>query len=206
MKITRINVRRKPKQSRARFTQDALMDSFVQLLLEKETAQITIREITDLAGVGLGTFYEYFSQKEDLVALTIHDYVQRNAHTLQRAAETLLVSDHDVKTYIDALIHLQIVSIAQQSHLWQKLFLLERHISNIEMYQKHYLQHVQAWCFALKQHPSHIGLDVEWFALNIHRISYGFISQSLMVGIELPDWKKLEQDIQIALSGFIQIH
>ena len=66
------------------------MDSFVQLLLEKEANTITIREITDLAGVGLGTFYEYFSQKEDLLALTIHHYVQRNALSLQQASEKAL--------------------------------------------------------------------------------------------------------------------
>nr|WP_130804904.1 TetR/AcrR family transcriptional regulator [Acinetobacter ihumii] len=179
------------------------MDSFVQLLLEKEAAQITIREITDLAGVGLGTFYEYFSQKEDLLALTIHHYVQRNALALQHSCETALKQNIPLKTYIHSLIHVQIEAIAEQSHLWQKLFLLERHISNIDMYQKHYLQHVHAWCFALKQHPRHTEINIEWLALNIHRISYGFISQSLMVNLEIPDWKKLEQDIQIALSGCI---
>ncbi|MCU4482128.1 TetR/AcrR family transcriptional regulator [Acinetobacter ursingii] len=206
MKITSIKVRRKPKQSRARFTQDALMDSFVQLLLEKEANAITIREITDLAGVGLGTFYEYFSKKEDLLALTIHHYVQRNAHALQQATETALKYNTNLKTYINTLIHLQIASIAEKSHLWQKLFLLERQISNTEIYQKHYSQHVEAWCFVLKQHPEHVLMDVEWLALNIHRISYGFISQTLMVSQhdQITDWERLEQDIQIAIYGFIQ--
>ena len=122
MKITSIKVRRKPKQSRARFTQDALMDSFVQLLLEKEANTITIREITDLAGVGLGTFYEYFSQKEDLLALTIHHYVQRNALSLQQASEKALKPSPNFNTYIQALIHLQLERIAEHGTLWKKLF------------------------------------------------------------------------------------
>ena len=206
MKITSIKVRRKPKQSRARFTQDALMDSFVQLLLEKEANTITIREITDLAGVGLGTFYEYFSQKEDLLALTIHHYVQRNALSLQQASEKAHKPSSDLNTYIQALIHLQLERIAEHGTLWKKLFLLERQISNTEIYQKHYSQHVEAWCFVLKQHPEHVLMDVEWLALNIHRISYGFISQTLMVSQhdQTTDWERLEQDIQIAIYGFIQ--
>ncbi|MBJ9984213.1 TetR/AcrR family transcriptional regulator [Acinetobacter sp. S40] len=204
MKITSIKVRRKPKQSRARFTQDALMDSFVQLLLEKEATEITIREITDLAGVGLGTFYEYFSQKEDLLALTIHHYVQRNAHSLQQAAETALKQSTDLKTYIYTLIHLQIAPIIEQSRLWQKLFLLERQISNVDIYQKHYLQHVQSWADTLKHYPDHMLIDIEWLALNIHRISYGFISQTLMISSHRPNWEQLERDIQMGISGYIQ--
>lgn len=58
----------------------------------------------------------------------------------------------------------------------------------------------------LKQHPEHVLMDVEWLALNIHRISYGFISQTLMVSQhdQTTDWECLEQDIQIAIYGFIQ--
>ena len=66
MKNPEIQVRRKPRQSRAKLTQEALQDSFVRLLHERSANKIPIREITDLAGVGLGTFYEYFSKKEDL--------------------------------------------------------------------------------------------------------------------------------------------
>ncbi|MCU4414359.1 TetR/AcrR family transcriptional regulator [Acinetobacter sp. WU_MDCI_Axc73] len=206
MKITSIKVRRKPKQSRARFTQDALIDSFVQLLLEKEANAITIREITDLAGVGLGTFYEYFSQKEDLLALTIHHHVQRNALSLKQASEKAIKSCPEFDMYIQELIHLQLEQIAEHSPLWKQLFLLERQISNTEIYQKHYSQHVQAWCFVLNQHPEHILREAERLALNIHRISYGFISQTLMVSQheQIIDWERLEQDIQMAIYGFIQ--
>ncbi len=137
MKINSIKVRRKPKQSRARFTQDALIDSFVQLLLEKEANTITIREITDLAGVGLGTFYEYFSQKEDLLALTIHHYVQRNALSLQQASEKALKPSSDLNTYIQALVHLQLERIAEHYlsgrnyFFWNDKFQIPRFIKSI---------------------------------------------------------------------------
>ena len=75
MKNPEIQARRRPRQSRAKLTQEALQESFVRLLHERHAHEITIREITDVAGVGLGTFYEYFSKKEDLVALTIHQHV-----------------------------------------------------------------------------------------------------------------------------------
>ena len=84
MALASINVRRKPRQSRARITQEALMESFVQLLHECTAHEITIREITDLAGVGLGTFYEYFSKQAAVIALVIHQHVRDNAERLKR--------------------------------------------------------------------------------------------------------------------------
>ena len=203
MKTPAIKVRRKPKQSRARFTQDALLDSFVRLLQHKEAADITIREITDLAGVGLGTFYEYFSQKDDLLALTIHHYVQQNAYFLQDTAKDALQQTPSFQTYVLALVRAQITAIAAQSDLWHKLFLLERQISNAEIFQKHYLQHVAAWRTTLEKHPQAPTVQLDQWALNFHRISYGFISQSLMVYGSAMNWTQLEQDIQSAMTGYL---
>ena len=90
MKNPEIQVRRRPRQSRAKLTQEALQESFVRLLHERHAHEITIREITDVAGVGLGTFYEYFSKKEDLVALTIHQHVKSNAEQLKSYAQSLM--------------------------------------------------------------------------------------------------------------------
>ena len=90
MKNPEIQVRRRPRQSRAKLTQEALQESFVRLLHERYAHEITIREITDVAGVGLGTFYEYFSKKEDLVALTIHQHVKTNAEQLKSYAQRLM--------------------------------------------------------------------------------------------------------------------
>jgi len=75
MKTPAFKARRKPQQSRARMTQAALLESFVRLLDTQDYPDITIRDITELAGVGLGTFYEYFGDKDELAALCIHQYI-----------------------------------------------------------------------------------------------------------------------------------
>ena len=140
MALPVINVRRKPRQSRARITQEALMESFVRLLHERPASEITIREITDVAGVGLGTFYEYFSKKEDLIALTIHQHVKSNAETLKTYAQSLieLSTNLDFSAYLQQVIHFQLQEIQAQQFLWAQTFLLERQISSIEIYRKSY--------------------------------------------------------------------
>ena len=195
MKHSEINVRRKPRQSRAKLTQEALQESFVRLLHERPADKITIREITDLAGVGLGTFYEYFSKKEDLIALTIHLHVKHNAEQMKTYAQSLmkLSTNLDLSAYVQHMIHFQIKHVKAQQFLWAQVFLLERQISSIEIYQKSYAMMVEMWRTILTHFKAEIALDR--LALNFQRVCYGFISQSLLVTPEFAKLHDLERDI-----------
>ena len=197
-------MRRKPRQSRAKLTQEALQESFVRLLHERSAAEITIREITDLAGVGLGTFYEYFAKKEDLLALTIHLQVKKHAEELKSYAQQQLKLSTvvEINRYIATIIQFQLQQIQAQQWLWAQTFLLEQQVSHIETYQKSYSMMLQMWqqIFAPVIHNAEQQLRL---ALNLHRISYGFISQSLLINPHFQDWDALHTDISLAIQPFL---
>ena len=204
MKNPEIQVRRRPRQSRAKLTQEALQESFVRLLHERHAHEITIREITDLAGVGLGTFYEYFAKKEDLLALTIHLQVKQHAEDLKSYAQQQLKLSTvvEINRYIATIIQFQLQQIQTQQWLWAQTFLLERQVSHIETYQKSYSMMLQMWqqIFAPVIHNAEQQLRL---ALNLHRISYGFISQSLLINPHFQDWDALHTDISLAIQPFL---
>ena len=205
MKNPAIQIRRKPRQSRAKLTQEALQESFVRLLHERPANQITIREITDLAGVGLGTFYEYFSKKEDLIALTIHLHVKQNAESLKTYAQSLiqLSTNLGLPDYLQQVIHFQIEQIQAQQFLWSQVFLLERQISDIESYRKSYTMMVQMWQSILQPCITE-DEQLKQMALNMQRICYGFVSQTLLIHPNFQIWDKLEADIATALMLYAQ--
>lgn len=196
MALTNIKVRRKPRQSRARITQEALMESFVRLLYERTAHEITIREIAELAGVGLGTFYEYFSKKEDLIALVIHQHVKINAERLKSYAQSqcVLSTNLALSEYLQHVIHFQLQEIQAQQFLWAQSFLLERQISSIEIYQKSYVMMVEMWSTILKPFVGNEE-QLQQMSLNVQRICYGFVSQTLLIQPEFKEWKILEEDI-----------
>ena len=204
MKNSEIQVRRKPRQSRAKLTQEALQESFVRLLHERPADQITIREITDSAGVGLGTFYEYFAKKEDLLALTIHLQVKQHAERLKSYAQQQLELSAvvEINRYIATIIQFQLQQMQAQQWLWAQTFLLEQQVSHIETYQKSYSMMLQMWqqIFAPVIHNAEQQLHL---ALNLHRISYGFISQSLLINPHFQDWDALHTDISLATQPFL---
>jgi AcrR family transcriptional regulator len=204
MKNSEVQVRRKPRQSRAKLTQEALQESFVRLLHERSATEITIREITDLAGVSLDTFYEYFAKKEDLLALTIHLQVKQHAEHLKSYAQQQLELSTvvEINRYIATIIQFQLQQIQAQQWLWAQTFLLEQQVSHIETYQKSYSMMLQMWqqIFAPVIHNAEQQLRL---ALNLHRISYGFISQSLLINPHFQDWDALHTDISLAIQPFL---
>ncbi|ELO6155761.1 TetR/AcrR family transcriptional regulator [Acinetobacter tandoii] len=200
MKNPEVQVRRRPRQSRAKLTQEALQESFVRLLHEHHAHEITIREITDMAGVGLGTFYEYFSKKEDLIALTIHQHVKGNAEQLKSYAQSLmeLSTKLSFTDYLQQIIHFQLEQIQARQFLWAQAFLLERQISNIESYRKSYAMMVQMW-YSILQPYIEDEAQLKGISLNVQRVCYGFVSQSLLVEPEFVEWDQLEKDIRQSL-------
>ncbi|WP_374529361.1 TetR/AcrR family transcriptional regulator [Acinetobacter sp.] len=201
MKNPEIQVRRRPRQSRAKLTQEALQESFVRLLHEHSADKITIREITDLAGVGLGTFYEYFSKKEDLIALTIFQQVKSNAEQLKSYAQQLieLSTNLALQEYLQRIVHFQLEQIQTQQFLWAQTFLLERQISNIESYRKSYAMMLEMWRSILTPLIQD-SEQLQRSSLNVQRICYGFVSQSLLMEPEFDAWSILEQDILFSLA------
>ena len=206
MVLPAIKVRRKPRQSRARITQEALMESFVRLLHERSAHEITIREITDVAGVGLGTFYEYFSKKEDLIALTIHQHVKGNAESLKNYAQSLreLSTYSELQPYLEQIIRFQLEQMHLNQFLWAQTFLLERNISSIEIYKKSYLMMVDMWRSILEPFVQD---DEQLYriSLNIQRVCYGFVSQTLLIEPEFGEWELLEGDIVQLLKHIMEI-
>ena len=178
-----------------------MQESFVRLLHERHAHEITIREITDVAGVGLGTFYEYFSKKEDLVALTIHQHVKTNAEQLKTYAQSLmeLSTKLTFEDYLQQIIHFQLEQIQARQFLWAQTFLLERQISNIESYRKSYEMMVQMWHSILEPFIQDEE-QLKHMALNMQRVCYSFVSQTLLVEPEFEEWKELEKDIVQSLG------
>ena len=62
-----LNPRKKPRQARAAFTLDAILEATIQLLVADGIHRLTTTKVAERAGVSVGTMYQYFPHKEALV-------------------------------------------------------------------------------------------------------------------------------------------
>src|SRR5688572_14348953 len=70
-----LNPRKMPQQRRARVTIDTIFEATIQVLLVNGLDRITTIQIADRAGVSVGTLYQYFPNKNALLAAVVKRHV-----------------------------------------------------------------------------------------------------------------------------------
>ncbi|SEA38892.1 TetR/AcrR family transcriptional regulator [Variovorax sp. YR216] len=195
--------RRKPRQSRARHTSQALQDAFVRLLVERGYAGITIRELVAVAGTGLGSFYEYFASKEDLARVCLH-----------LRSKALLMALHDAvewntgrpfREIVQAVIESQAEAHREQPQEWGAHYLLERHLSGPEAYRKMYDRFVVEWVAAL---DAAVDLSPACDKREAARVSfsimYGLFAHSHIGASGSPDLQALSRQACTAICAYLE--
>jgi len=197
--------RRKPAQSRARATADAIRDAFFQLLAEKPYDRISIRQVIGLAGVGIGSFYEYFSCKDAMAAVCIHLRIKAIAASMRASIDAHRAEP--LPDRIDALIDAQLAAPLAEPEHWAALFVVERKVSGIEAFRNMYAEFVQLWMEALSgggDWPVETALESAAFAA--HAMTYSLVSQTLMTAPRPVDPAALRRMVGNAVHGYLSIH
>ena len=74
---------RKPKQKRSKETVQAIVQAGFIAIARHGRDGATTRHIADIAGVSVGTLYEYFSNKEEVFAAMLESFVQELVGVLE---------------------------------------------------------------------------------------------------------------------------
>jgi AcrR family transcriptional regulator len=84
-----LNPRKKPKQRRSRVTIDTIFEAAIQVLLANGLDRITTIQIADRAGVSVGSLYQYFPNKNALLAAIVRRHVGQVADATIAACATM---------------------------------------------------------------------------------------------------------------------
>src|SRR4029077_14043649 len=71
-----LSERKQPVQTRSRATVDAILQATVQVLLRPGLGSLTTTRVANVAGVSVGTLYQYFPNLEALLAAVITRYLK----------------------------------------------------------------------------------------------------------------------------------
>lgn len=69
--------RKRPAQRRAQVTVEAILEATLQVLRREGVARFTTTRVAELAGVSVGTLYQYFPHKRALVAELVRQHMAR---------------------------------------------------------------------------------------------------------------------------------
>lgn len=74
--------RKSPKQSRSKITVEAILQATTHILLAGGAKALTTNHVAERAGVSIGSLYQYFPNKESLIAALIDQHVQQEIDCL----------------------------------------------------------------------------------------------------------------------------
>jgi AcrR family transcriptional regulator len=96
------SARRHPQQRRSRQTVEAVLDAVVRVLKQHGVDGVTTNRIAELAGVSIGSVYQYFPDKR-AIFVALHD---RHADQIGRLIESVLVEHaaSSLEVFVRALI------------------------------------------------------------------------------------------------------
>jgi AcrR family transcriptional regulator len=196
--------RRRPRQSRARATADAIRQAFIQLLVEKGYEKVSIRQVIALAGVGIGSFYEYFSSKSALAAVCVHLSIKDITVTMR---DRINATRHEpLPARVDALLEAQSAAPVAEPEQWAALFLLERQVSSIDAYRRLYAEFVQLWEEGLtagSDWPANAPTSEAAFAA--HAMTYSLVAQALMTSAHRDDPMAMRRLLRSTVHGYLSV-
>lgn len=93
-----IQPRKEPLQARAAFTVEAILDATVHILEGSEDGEFNTKQVAERAGVSIGSLYQYFPNKQALLAALMRRKLQK----LERATAAACVEAPE--QYPDAVL------------------------------------------------------------------------------------------------------
>ncbi len=123
--------RRKPVQERARATVDAIIQATAQVLVTEGYQNATTNRIAEVAGVSIGTLYQYFPNKASLLVALIDDNIEEGLKEMTHNLGNLW--DAHPRHTIPRVIEVYVGRHAAELELRQELL---EHIPSIKLFEK----------------------------------------------------------------------
>ena len=79
--------RKRPQQERSRITVEAVLEAAAQVLERDGYADLTTTAVAERAGVSIGTLYQYFPDKDAVIAGLVEDWLAGEVQDMKRVFE-----------------------------------------------------------------------------------------------------------------------
>ncbi|NRA24025.1 MAG: TetR/AcrR family transcriptional regulator [Oleispira sp.] len=119
--------RKSPKQSRSKVTVEAILQATTHILLAEGVQAFTTNHVAERAGVSIGSLYQYFPNKESLIAALIDQHVQHEVACLLGIIDSWqgVIDETLFRKLIQTFIQLHLDEIELTKLLHQQVHSLE---------------------------------------------------------------------------------
>jgi AcrR family transcriptional regulator len=152
----KVRLRRRPIRRSSRFVCEAILEAFERALESLPFESCTTNQIADLAGVGIGSFYEYFSNKETVLAVWLHRHSARLLADFDRLLEQ--APHTELSRQVDDIVTGVFDCYARKLCVWHRIARTVYAISTDEQCERCARDFTERWQRLLGAHyPAQLG-------------------------------------------------
>jgi AcrR family transcriptional regulator len=157
----RVSARKQPKQQRSRSLVDTLLEATARVLETRSLEDTTTNEIARVAGVSVGSLYQYFPSKEALAAALIERKVELDLQEVARVAAELQGQPFD--TLVATVVRTTLALHQRDRGLMRALLQLVPQVERVAHVRQVAAQAREGLRALLEAHRAHLrpGLDLE---------------------------------------------
>lgn len=131
-------MRKTPTQARSQRRVEALIDATAAVIAQRGLEHTTTNHIACQSGVGVGSLYQYFAHKEDLIEALI----LRLSRELSVAVDETLAKliDHDVETVVRGLLTTVLATMEGRAGVYLELARNWHSLTAVDRLEEHMLE------------------------------------------------------------------
>ena len=188
------SMRKKPQQQRAKLIVDHILQAAQICIVEQGLMQITTPKIAEKAGVSVGSLYQYFENKEEI----IQELLRRKSENLGLALKQMVVTQEQLS--IQEIIPLSIqfgfdvmraergffIEVLKHWHGYnnsEAAQILEKHFFELGMYL--FNRFYRHWDFETLKHKSFVIINSTLFTMMRYVSNNGFLISEQQLRDEL---------------------
>jgi len=115
---------RKPTQARSRATVEAIVEASARIVVQDGYAALSTNRIAEVAGVSVGTLYQYFRNKEEVVQALVERQSHAMIDAFSRAlADLITLAPEELDDGVAALLDATLAALRVNPALTRRLIL-----------------------------------------------------------------------------------
>lgn len=195
-------MRKRPQQQRAKMIVESILEGAQQCISEHGVLQVTTPKIAERSGVSVGSIYQYFENKEQIIA----ELLLRKSENLGQAVKQLVMLQQ--QTTIQDIITLSIafgfeslksdqgffIEILKNWHAYsdsEAAQVLEQHFLEVGMYL--FGRYYQHWDFETLKHKSFVIINSTLFTMMRYASKNTFLIEE----------QRLQQELSKMIVSFL---
>ena len=115
MQAPDLKIKKQPRQARAKATVDSICVAAARLLEKEGYESITTNRVAERAGVSVGSLYEYFPNKQSIVASALAMSLREIVEEIGRSLHVALALTHQPRSGIDHWIRAIVTSLESRA-------------------------------------------------------------------------------------------